>query len=408
MDLVVRIEDFLARNLPIDRDWLPKDAYLVGGSVRDVLLSGSKAQFDLDFVVTEGAIDLARHIARHYRAGFVILDEVRHIARVVFSGGTIDLARREGEGLETDLRRRDYTINAIAYNLHDRLFSDPHNGLADLQNKTLRAISSQNLEDDPLRLLRGYRQAAQLGFSIEPSTRNIIRTLAPLLHRVAAERVNMELGYLLDSDLGSEWLAAAAIDGLFKDYFPHLNADKLLFLAKVDENMALLANFDANSPENMIFWRSMARLACFSDLDPDLAEAQLTALKYSRQEIRMVVTAVRYLPQLLDKNEIFSLREQYFFFLAVGDVLPILAVIGLAFGGDRAIITYLVRCYFNPTDPIAHPQPLVTGTDLMRELNLKPSPTIGKLLTEIQIAYIEGKISNFQEAIGFGKKCFSL
>ncbi len=407
MDIAVQIEDFLARNLPIERDWLPQDAYLVGGSVRDVLLSRSKAQFDLDFVVTEGAIDLARQIARHYQAGFVILDDVRHIARVVFSGGTIDLAQREGGDLETDLRRRDYTINAIAYNLHGQLFYDPHNGIADLQNKILRAISSHNLEDDPLRLLRGYRQAAQLGFSIESSTQNIIRTLALLLPQVAAERVNMELGYLLNSSRGNQWLAAAAIDGLFQVYFPSLNEDKLLFLDKVDENIALIADFDKGNAENITFWRSMARLACLVDLDLEIAEAQLTALKYSRQEIRIVVTALQYLPQLLNKNEIFSLRQQYFFFLAVGDVLPILAVLGLAFGGDRGMITDLARRYFNPTDPVAHPQPLVTGTDLMRELNLKPSPTIGKLLTEIQIAYIEGKITNFPEAIAMVRDDYS-
>jgi tRNA nucleotidyltransferase (CCA-adding enzyme) len=399
-----RIENFLSQSLPIERAWLPQDAYLVGGSVRDVLLSRQKERFDLDFVVAEGAIDLARRISRQYGGGFVVLDDLRCIARVVFPQGTIDLAQREGDSMETDLRRRDFTINAIAYSLHDRLFCDPHNGLEDLQNETLRTISRANLADDPLRLLRGYRQAAQLNFSIEPVTKNIIRELAPLLDRVAAERVNMELGYLLDSPCGSEWLVAAADDRLLDSYFPNLNADKLLFLYKIDENMAFVANFSHEVPEKSILWRSMARLACLLDRDPATAEREMMALKYSRQEIRTIVTAIEHLPQLSDKRELPSLREQYFFFLAVGESLPILAVLSLAFGGDRTIIRVLFDRYLDPQDPVAHPQPIVTGTDLIEQLNLKPSPTIGKLLTEIQIAYLEGKVSNFNEAIEFGRK----
>lgn len=400
----MNIEDFLSQNLPIDRAWLPQDAYLVGGSVRDVLLSRTKAQFDLDFVVAGETIELASKIARHYRAGFVVLDDVRHIARVVFPKGTIDLARREGESMETDLRRRDYTINAIAYNLHDRAFCDPHGGLKDLNNKILRAISRHNLEDDPLRLLRGYRQAAQLGFSIAPDTRDIIRDLAPLLDRVAAERVNMELGYLLESDLGSKWLSAAVLDRLLAIYFPELTEEKLLFLDKMDECTTTIVEIAKESSEKAKYWRTMARLACLVARSPQRAEAELTALKYSRQEIRTIVVALEYLPKLFTQKELFGLREQYFFFLAVEDVLPILAILGLAFGGDRTIVKLLLERYCDRNDPVAHPQPLVTGTDLIRELNLKPSPTIGHLLTEIQIAAIEGKVDTFSEAIEFGRE----
>jgi tRNA nucleotidyltransferase (CCA-adding enzyme) len=402
------IEDFLFRNLPIDRAWLPQDTYLVGGSVRDVLLSRTKAQFDLDFVVAGKTIELASQIARHYRVGFVVLDDARHIARVVFPQGTIDLARREGESMETDLQRRDYTVNAIAYNLHDRAFCDPHGGLDDLNNKILRAISRCNLEDDPLRLLRGYRQAAQLGFSIAPDTRDTIRDLAPLLDRVAAERVNMELGYLLESDRGSEWLSAAVLDRLFAIYFPELTDEKLSFLHKVDEYTPNIIKIAQKSSEKSKHWRMMARLACLVSRSPQKAEAELTELKYSRQEIRTIVTALEYLPQLLVLKEIFSLREQYFFFLAVGDVLPILAILGLAFGGNGAIISLLLERYCDRDDLVAHPQPLVTGTDLIRELSLKPSPTIGYLLTEIQVAAIEGKVGSFSEAIEFGKEIIGL
>jgi tRNA nucleotidyltransferase (CCA-adding enzyme) len=96
-----------------------------------------------------------------------------------------------------------------------------------------------------------------------------------------------------------------------------------------------------------------------------------------------------------------SLREQYFWFLAVKDIFPILMARAIALAIPRRIIDPLIERYLDPTDPVAHPQCLVTGNDLMRELNLKPSRTIGELLTEIQLAQIESKIATFQQAIDF-------
>ena len=89
-------------NLPCDLNSLPQSAYLVGGSVRDALLNRTKADVDLDFVLPEKAVETAREIARKYHGGFVVLDEVRQIARVVFPQGTLDLALQEGNSLEID------------------------------------------------------------------------------------------------------------------------------------------------------------------------------------------------------------------------------------------------------------------------------------------------------------------
>lgn len=155
----------------INRQELPENAYLVGGAVRDALLNRQKDYIDLDFVVPEKAIEIAQTIAHHYKAGFVVLDAVRQIARVVFPQGTLDFAQQEGESLEIDLKRRDFTVNALAYNLHTQEIFDPLGGLKDLGCQSLRMISRENLQDDPLRLLRAYRQAAQLDFEIEPHTR---------------------------------------------------------------------------------------------------------------------------------------------------------------------------------------------------------------------------------------------
>ncbi len=151
---------------PFSVSLLPEGAFLVGGSVRDALLNRQADYLDLDFVLPEKAVETARSIALHYNAGFVVLDAEHQIARVVFRNATVDFAQQIGGTIYSDLHRRDFTINAIAYNPHCETLLDPLNGCADLNRKTLCMIAPENLEDDPLRLLRAYRQAAQLGFRL--------------------------------------------------------------------------------------------------------------------------------------------------------------------------------------------------------------------------------------------------
>jgi tRNA nucleotidyltransferase (CCA-adding enzyme) len=397
------IAEFFKKKLPFPLNLLPSETYLVGGAVRDVLLKRKKEYFDLDFVVPDRPIDLAKQIAKIYKAGFVVLDRDREIARVVFKQGTVDIALREGNNLETDLKRRDFTINAIAFHIERQQLIDPFDGVKDLSDRILRMISQANLEDDPLRLLRAYRQAAQLDFAIEPNTRNTITNLAHLITTVAAERVNTEIDYILTSSIGSDWIVAAWQDGLLKPWFPEVNEEKLTRLNKIDKAIATLSNKYPQLIQNHSLCLSISKLASLVAIEPEKAEKELTELKYSRIEIRAVITALKYLPQLQLQTSLMSLREQYFFFLNVKDVFPILAILAVATEVNSQIIKPLCDRYVNSKDPVAHPQPLVTGNDLIEALNLKPSPKIGELLTEIQIAYIEGKISNVDEAIAWVK-----
>lgn len=392
-----KLDSYLAQiNLPVDLNSLPSSAYLVGGSVRDALLQRAQNHIDLDFVLPQNAIATAREIAHHYGGGFVVLDEVREIARVVFPQGTLDLALQEGDSLETDLHRRDFTINAIAYNLRTKTIIDPFGGLTDIERGTLRMIAPDNLKQDPLRLLRAYRQAAQLNFTIELQTRETIRSLAPLLTQIAAERVQTELGYLLNHSLGNKWLEIAWEDGLITPWLPKVNREKIRQLIAVEQAAAQIRSQKLKFKQQ---WLYLAKLASLVASDPVQAERELNNLKYSRAQIRTVVSAVKHLIPLQNMTEPMTLREQYFFFLDVKDTFPVLGIIAIATGVNPAVINPLIQRYFAPQDKVAHPQSLVTGHDLIKELNLKPSPTIGKLLTEIQIAYIEDKISNPTEAI---------
>jgi tRNA nucleotidyltransferase (CCA-adding enzyme) len=395
---------------PFTLEWLSPQACLVGGAVRDALLGRRSEYLDLDFVLPTDAVQTAKNLAKHYKAGFVVLDCDRQIARVVFKDATVDLALQEGYSLETDLHRRDFTINAIAYNPHTGEFIDPLQGIADCRVGIIRMVSRSNLEDDPLRLLRAYRQAAQLGFRIEPTTQSTICELASLLGKVAAERVQVELGYLLKSPQGSVWLQAAWEDNLLQAWFPDATAQGIAQVAAIDHSAVVVAE---TWPEIEVKLRAsvggksaslltLAKLANLVPAVPESAEEQLLRLKYSRAEIRTVVTAIKHLPQLLSHaTSPMSLREQYFFFQDVGTVFPALAVLAVASGIAVDAIGPVIDRHINPDAQVAHPTLLVNGNDLMKALNLPASPQVGKLLTEIQIARIEGKISSREDALKF-------
>ncbi len=393
------LDTFIADNLPFDFGLLPCNCYLVGGAVRDVLLNRSGNYLDLDFVLPHSAIKTARNIANLYRAGFVVLDSDRSIARVVFPHATIDFARQEGDSIEKDLFRRDYTINAIAYHCQERKIIDPLKGKEDLQQGVMRMISRKNLQEDPLRLLRGYRQACQLNFIIESETRQTIKELTPLFTRVATERVNSELGYLLASDNGSYWLKEAFQDGLLSLYWQNSNEEKINYLEKIDISAQWLrekfSHFKNINPENY----SSAKLACLTANNPGIAEKELLNLKYSRQEIKAVTTILKYTPCLSEKDFATNLSAQYFFFLSVGKVFPNLAIFALAHDVRQDLITMLLARYLDEHDFVAHPQPLLTGNDLMDSLKIPPSPLIKQLLTDVQIAYIEGKFTDKNGAL---------
>jgi tRNA nucleotidyltransferase (CCA-adding enzyme) len=394
-----RLTGFLQDNLPFALDHLPSDCYLVGGAVRDVLLQRHQDYLDLDFVLPHKAVAIAQKIARDYQGSFVLLDQERKIARVVFPGATIDFAQQEGETLRQDLGRRDYTINAIAFNCHTGAIIDPFQGQTDLEQQRIRMVSASNLEDDPLRLLRAYRQASQLDFRIEAETKTTLRKLAPRLSQVAAERINREFSYLLRSREGSYWLQEAYRDGILAVCFANVEAKKISYLVKIDSYVDLIRQKWTHFPEFNSDWLYLAKLSLLTSANPEMAQRELIKLKYSRHEIQGVVTILKGLSELLNTDNNWSLRKQYFFFLAVGKFFPSLALIAFAYEVEQELINLLISSYVEQNNLVAHLQPLVNGNDLMRELQLKPSPLIGELLTEIAIARIEGKINTSLEAL---------
>lgn len=398
---------------PFDGKMLPQTVYLVGGSVRDALLKRKTEYLDLDFIILEQAVNIARNIANKYQAGFVVLDGERKIARVVFKGTTVDFAEIEGNSLEEDLWRRDFTINAIAYNPFTDELIDLFNALKDLQDGIIKMVKFENLKEDPLRLLRAYRQAAQLGFVISPETQTTIREFAPLLTQVAAERVQTELGYLLSHPQGMIWIEKAWKNGLLSDYFPtateNLGIGKKveIVVEQLEKNWSNLELELGSGVRNTVKTSllAIAKLGILVNSNPEKAEVELMRLKYSNAEIRSTIAVIKGLAKL-SEIEIpqMSVREQYFFFQQIGKIFPALAVVAVAKGISIEEMNCLIERYINPDDPIAHPTTLLNGNDLITALKLPKGPIVGQLLNEIQIARAEEKIFTKSEAIKLAEK----
>ncbi len=185
---------------------------LVGGPVRDVFLG--RAHSDLD-LATDATPPQVLAIARDWadkvwetgidfgtvglRKGDTVLEITTYRSETYVPDSRKPAGIRYGTSLEADLRRRDFTVNAMAARLPSLELVDPFGGLRDLREKVLRTPGSpeESFTDDPLRIMRAARFTAQLGFTVAPEVAAAMRTLAPRLAVVSAERIRDELSKLL-------------------------------------------------------------------------------------------------------------------------------------------------------------------------------------------------------------------
>ena len=210
----------------------PQKIYLVGGSVRDLLL-GSRNIKDIDLLMASGSEDVARRFAGVIGASFFFLDEERKITRVVKQADheviQFDFTNFEGPDLKADLGRRDFTINAMALDLREYIHSRSLDGIVDLfrgredvQNRLIRVTKPAVLDEDPLRLLRAVRFAATLGCTIEDDSAQQIRKRSLLIAKPSSERVRDELFLILSERNAEKHLLLMDALGLLGPLFPEL------------------------------------------------------------------------------------------------------------------------------------------------------------------------------------------
>ncbi len=240
--------------------------YLVGGAVRDALL-GRPSQ-DLDFVTPRHALRLTFQVADALGLPAYVLDKERETGRVVLPERrvTLDFARFRGADLETDLRGRDFTVNALALPVEARTAAsliDPCGGLADLQERLLRLTSAEALTHDPVRSLRAIRQALSLGFALMPETETAVIAAAPLLTQVSIERIRDELLKLLETAVPHQ--AVARLHEL------SLLAQVLPAIAALDGVAQSAPHHEAVLPHTLsvLRWLMAVETAVFSPSPPD-------------------------------------------------------------------------------------------------------------------------------------------
>ncbi|WP_303675108.1 CCA tRNA nucleotidyltransferase [Vampirovibrio chlorellavorus] len=209
-------------------------AYLVGGAVRDLLLTG-QLPLDLDFTVLNcSAATVAKALADAQGGHLVPLDWDFGIHRVVFTEGdqaglNVDLADALENNLDADLARRDLTLNAMALDLTTGKLIDPFNGQADLSAKTIRMVSEFNLLDDPLRMLRVFRVAATIqAATIDEATLAVVAAQGAKVWESASERVQYEFFRLLSVERCFSFLKQMADCGLLEVLIPDLTPMKAI------------------------------------------------------------------------------------------------------------------------------------------------------------------------------------
>lgn len=214
-----------------------KRLYLVGGSVRDLILG--RPTHDLDFT-TDAPPEQTRAILQEAQPTAIysigekfgtigatfddVVVEITTFRSERYQPGSRKPEVRFGQSLEADLARRDFTINAMARDLVTGALIDPYNGMADLKAGLIRAVGepAERFAEDPLRLLRAVRFVAQLGFELEPATRAAIKESAEALQQVSRERILEEMNRLLIAPHAARGLRLLADLGLLDVFLPEV------------------------------------------------------------------------------------------------------------------------------------------------------------------------------------------
>jgi poly(A) polymerase len=214
------------------------NVYLVGGAIRDVLLS--RPIHDMDFVVLKDAGKVAKKLADDLKGGFYMLDEERDIARVVIDQPNgkkfyLDFSALREENLFKDLRSRDFTINAMAVNVaQPELLIDPLKGIEDIKAGFLQICNPNSFRNDPIRVVRAVRMAIQFDLKITENTLHALKEQVKSLDSISQERIRDELFRILESEKIASALRLLDQLGIIDTLWPELSALKSIEY----ENMA--------------------------------------------------------------------------------------------------------------------------------------------------------------------------
>lgn len=374
----------------------PSDGvYLVGGTVRDILLG--EPSFDVDIAVEGDAIALAGRLAEElggrvrpheqFGTAVVLYGEGEHIdvvtARSEVYAAPGALPTVEPGTVRDDLHRRDFTINALAASLQPSDFGrlvDPFGGRDDLQAGTIRVLHERSFTDDPTRIFRAIRYENRYGFRLDETSARLARAAVDggLVGELSGARLTDELVALLAEDEIEHTILRLAELGADRAIHPHLAADEeaMRLALRLRE---LREELHVEAPD----WR--LRLAVLARRIPaDELGAWLDRLTLRRQDARQIESAVTVAPQLVerlstrkpkpDPAEIVALAEPH---------APDALLLALALEDVPALRDYFTRLRDVRLD--------IDGTDLAA-LGLAESPRVGEILAELRRRKLRGEL----------------
>lgn len=368
------------------------EAYFVGGSVRDFLLQRPIADVDIATSAFPAEIKqiFPRTIDTGIKHGTVTVMQAHtpyEVTTFRTESGYQDFRRPDHvtfvRSLRADLQRRDFTINALAVRA-DGLVIDEFSGLQDLKQRMIRAVGDPEarFHEDALRMMRAVRLSGQLAFQIDPKTYQSLEEHAPLLAKIAIERIHNEFIKLMLSDNWQLGWSIFVKSGLIKHtpFFNHLAVDLPLFAQSKTSPL----------PDEATVW---ALLGLQLKLSPQALRQLLRAWKTANKVTQASVQTLAC-GQLLQSQQTLTAKQLY-------QVNPIvlnrLQKIWENLGW-QANFGQLKQDY--QALPIKKRQQLqLNGRLLMQELALKPSPLLGIILNEAEQAVVSGQVENSQKAL---------
>jgi putative nucleotidyltransferase with HDIG domain len=418
----------IARDLRT-RNW---DAFLVGGCVRDLLLGREPKDFDVATSATPDEIlamfPRADRVGAHF--GVVLVRENGEQVEVAtfrsdleYEDGRHPTAVRFETDPAQDVVRRDFTINALLLDPVSEEVVDLVGGRADLAAGVIRAIGdpAQRFREDHLRLLRAVRFAARLSFEIEPLTFDALHLAAPLIHTVSAERVRDEIARILTEGQPRRGFELLDASGLLNEILPEVASLKgveqppefhpegdvwthtMIMLEGLEKPSLILALgvllHDIGKPAT---FRIADRIRFDGHVEKgiEIAHGLLSRLKFPTAVIEATEALIANHMKFMDVKRMRESKLKRF--IRMEDFEEHMALHRLdclsSHGGlDNYDFVRGKQSEIPPED--LKPKPLITGRDLIAQ-GFRPGPLFRDVLSKVEDAQLEGRVSTHEEAIG--------